>query len=121
MSAWFKVISVWFFAVCTAIFMLIFVALDDASFDKTGWDSAPGNDYVDCVRLEMVADLKDKILLPGLSRIEVVRILGEPDTEEGNGIGYVLGMCSGYGFDYDLMHVLFDENGGVSVVEVRQH
>lgn len=121
MSTWHKVIPACLLAACTASFMLFLVTLNDTSFNKAEWDSAPGNDYADCTRLEMVADLKDKILLPGLSRTEVVRILGEPDTEEGRKIGYVLGMCSGYGFDYDLMHILFDENSGVSVVKVRQH
>jgi hypothetical protein len=75
-----------------------------------------------CYRGGMAADIRDRVLRPGMSRAEVKRLLGEPDKDfKQDEYWYVLGMCSGLRIDYDVLHVYFDANGALQRAQIRQH
>jgi hypothetical protein len=69
----------------------------------------------------MAIDLQTTILLPGLAKAEVKRLLGAPDYAEANVAEYALGMCSGLGIDLDTLNVHFDAGDKVAGVQIVQH
>lgn len=93
-----------------------------ARFDRDRWLARP--DAVaetSCYRGGMANDIKSRLLLPGMSADAVVALLGRPDAESAQEYRYVLGMCSGMGWDYDDLHVYFDARGGFSHAAIIQH
>jgi hypothetical protein len=109
-----------------------FIPYDDREFDQALWKSYAGIDDVDNPRLRMAADVQRNhikvgmtreevvaILGEGMTREEVVAILGEPDSHSDKRYGYGLGWSDGlvglprlYFFD-----IYFDSSG--KVVEAR--
>ena len=93
-----------------------------ARFDRDGWLARPDvMAETSCYRGGMANDIKSRLLLPGMSADAVVALLGRPDAESVQEYRYVLGMCSGLGFDYDDLHVYFDASGGYSHAAIIQH
>lgn len=77
-------------------------------------DTACANKAMTCPRGAMVSSLIRRHLIVGkTSQSEVFQLLGSPERPIGqDGCGhYVLGMCSGLGFDYDALYVCFDSQG----------
>jgi hypothetical protein len=88
-------------------------------FDPQVWLRANGGD---CIRGPMVDDIVRNRLVKGVTKkSEVLRTLGADGGGQAREQQYILGMCSGFGFDYDMLHLYFDENDLFSGAEVRQH
>ncbi|WP_435509286.1 hypothetical protein [Variovorax sp. LT1R16] len=91
-------------------------------FDSTAWFAQQTNESdAYCYRGGMAKHIKDEILRPGLKREDVVRLLGQPDSENSREIQYVLGMCSGLRIDFDGLHVYFNSRGELERVAILQH
>ena len=92
-------------------------------FAKEAWNATiRDGDDLTCYRGGMAKDIRDNILSNKMTKEDVVALLGKPD---GNIFAqeyqYVLGMCSGLGFDYDNLHVYFDEQDRFAHAEISQH
>lgn len=93
-----------------------------ARFDRNLWLAQPVDvAETSCYRGGMANDIKSRLLSPGMSADAVVALLGRPDAEAAREYRYVLGMCSGLGFDYDDLHIYFDARGGYSHAAIIQH
>jgi len=105
----------------TAISMMLAVLVCACSgegptrpFDATAWRSA---DLATRVRAEMTDDLFEKHPLRGLSKAEVVSLLGQPtetDKYPRADMVYVLGPDAGYGIDHAWLLIQLDGAGRVS-------
>jgi SmpA / OmlA family len=92
------------------------------SFDREVWHQFHSNDDPDNPRASMVESLQRSYLHPGLTRQQVVQLLGEPDLDESlNMSEYNLGMWSGFRMDYDGLQVYFDKQGRLTCVQCVQH
>jgi hypothetical protein len=70
----------------------------------------------------MAADIKDRLLTPNLTNVDVEGLLGKPDgLSTPHEYQYILGMCSGFGMDYDNLHIYFNDAGRVERAEIFQH
>lgn len=99
-----------------------------APFDKHVWKAAKTWDF-DNIRGTMVRSLLNDHEFTGMTRLEVVELLGPPDGADGQvpddlwvppevcaaaaTFYYVLGMYSGFRIDHDFLIIYFDENGAV--------
>jgi hypothetical protein len=91
-------------------------------FNTSGWKATPSkDDDFSCFRGGMANDLKGRVLLPGMSRESVERLLGNPTQSRAKELQYDLGMCSGLGIDFDILHVYFNEHGELERVAIIQH
>lgn len=85
----------------------------------------------DCPRGPMVADLVGRHLAPGgLDRARVRALIGPPDVQGPlalHGIHQpdcdevLLGMCSGFGIDWDTLAVCYDRQGHIAATGHVQH
>ena len=80
----------------------------------------------DCPRGPMVRDLLRSHLEAGTkTRAQVVSVIGpsEADIRINGAIceGYRLGICSGFGWDYDSLYVCYGDDGTVSRAGHMQH
>ena len=92
-------------------------------FDPKGW-FAPQTNETDstCHWGGMVADIRDRLLKPGMMHQDVERLLGKPDGHTTlEDYQYILGMCSGFRMDYDKLHVYFDTSGRFERAAIIQH
>ena len=93
-----------------------------SSFDEVEWKSlSKTTTDSSCYRGGMAHDIKTNILRAGLTKIEVEKLLGAPDSNRADVHEYFLGMCSGLRIDFDTLDVHFDSNGRLSTVQVVQH
>jgi hypothetical protein len=87
-----------FAPVITLLFPLLFSActMPTDSFDSNTWKSQRGASAKDNKRITMVPTLEARIRV-GMSREEVVQILGEPDArdQQANADKYFLGLSMG--------------------------
>jgi len=91
-------------------------------FDPVRWrQSVPEKLETTCWRGSMARDIQRHIVRAGMPRADVTAILGTHDSEQPEEFRYVLGMCSGMRFDYDDLHVRFNERGEVTKVLIIQH
>jgi hypothetical protein len=91
-------------------------------FDSEKWKELSfNNDDFSCYRGGMANDLKDRVLLPTMSRASVENLLGKPDRSGVEDLEYTLGMCSGLRIDFDSLNVYFNEHGGLTRVAITQH
>lgn len=77
----------------------------DPGFDSAQWKAQYGTGAVDNPRGGMVGDVED-LLHPGMSRSEVVDLLGKPEQEERERFTYEIGV-SPYGIDYEYFVIEF--------------
>lgn len=93
-----------------------------SKFNSSAWFvPVTNNTETSCYRGGMARDIKNRLLKQGMSSSEVERLLGRPDSKSENEYRYVLGMCSGLGWDYDDLHVYFDKQGRVESAAIIQH
>jgi len=93
-----------------------------ARFDQTQWlAKVPEQLDSTCYRGNMAYDIRDRVLRSGMAAQQVLGLLGRPDFHSPAEFRYVLGMCSGLGFDYDDLHVFFNPQGRVERVQIIQH
>jgi len=93
-----------------------------SKFDPIKW-STPVPDKLDstCYRGGMAIDIRDRLLKPGASKQFVDNLLGKPDHSEPHEYSYVVGMCSGLGWDYDILHIYFDKQEQLTHATIIQH
>lgn len=92
------------------------------SFDSKQWNIKLTQELdSSCYRGGMARDIRDNLLKQGQSKQYVKNLLGEPDSTRDNEYSYVLGMCSGFGFDYDNLHIYFDKQDKLIYSKIRQH
>lgn len=85
---------------------------DNKDFDKVVWHKYKNNMEPDNPRGEMFESLIEKHLMAGMTKSEVIQLLGTPDfREEKDLFSYNLGMWSGYRIDYDSLDLKFKNNG----------
>jgi hypothetical protein len=93
-----------------------------APFDRQAWLAAPDGQE-DCVRGAMVSDLEAHYLRRGVTSATVIDLLGPGATDAGTPAScrsYLLGMCSGFGIDYDGLFVCFDGEGRLAKTYTQQ-
>ena len=109
---------------CLALIYIIFLAaiyftlspdhdiFKKDKFDEALWlqDIEAGNinNILDCQRGRMAQDVIDNVLSKKLSKNDIIRILGEPNTSNYMQFDYDLGWCS-Y-IDPNSLRIEFDEN-----------
>ena len=73
-------------------------------FDRNLWAEF-ANDWIDDnPRGAMVQDIQKQHLKAGMSKADVIELLGEPETVQQNGdFSYIVGMWSGYRMDHDCL------------------
>src|SRR5262249_51200547 len=102
-------------ALCGAGVMLILGAgaymttLTAGDFDSDKWKALRSSTARNNPRAGMVSDLQPQ-LRPGMTRDEVVTLLGEPEVKEGARYVYSIG-TSAFGVDYEYFVVEFDADG----------
>jgi hypothetical protein len=78
-------------------------------FDAARWQAQRGSDALNNPRIAMIGDLEQR-LRPGMTRAEVLALLGEPESQSGGRAVYALG-ASPYGVDYEFFVIEFDDAG----------
>lgn len=112
-----------------------FAGWGDLPFDSGQWKAAKSWEP-DNVRGKIVRSLLRHHRLTGMTRAEVIQLLGRPDgaddrvydsmrvsDERAKTAGeftYVLGMYSGFRIDYDVFDIRFGEDGKVRGWVIRQ-
>ena len=91
-------------------------------FNKSEWLAPVAEERAStCYRGGMAKDIQNNYLKPGMSKEDVIELLGKPDWSSDYEFRYFLGMCSGFQFDYDLLHVYFDPHKKFVKSEIFQH
>ena len=94
---------------------------NDLSFNREIWRSADGQNPR-CPRGQMIYDLQTKYLSKGMTRDEVIRLLGKPDFESANQINYMIGFWTGFmKIDIDTFDLHFDRNNKLMSAQVVNH
>ncbi|WOB50953.1 hypothetical protein NYR97_06105 [Xanthomonas hydrangeae] len=73
----------------------------------------------ECVRGRMARNIIDTVVLPGSPRSYVEAVLGSPQDTEDNLASYDLGMCSGFGIDYDSLKIEYKAGKVVRAYHVQ--
>jgi hypothetical protein len=93
-----------------------------SSFNEAEWKSLKRKTAdSSCYRGGMAHDLKTNILRSGITKAEVEKLLGEPDSNKAAAHEYLLGMCSGLRIDFDTLDIQFDSEDRLVNVKVVQH
>lgn len=86
---------------------------DDRPFDRGVWIKNYDNQHPDNPRVEMISDLENNYLRKGVTRKQVVELLGKPDRrDEKHVISYLVGM-QGFVSDPGQLELEFDEKMGL--------
>lgn len=93
------------------------------SFDQTKWHAALTDESdATCYRGGMAKDIQNNLLSNAMTENDVVILLGKPSGHfTKQEYQYSLGMCSGLAFDYDYLHIYFDEKAHFSHAKIIQH
>jgi outer membrane protein assembly factor BamE (lipoprotein component of BamABCDE complex) len=117
-----------YFTGIIAVVLAVFAAIqsDDpfsgSDFDRIVWLQFANNYTSDNPRASMIEDLKLHYLLPGLSKSDVVELLGPPEAEPvRNTFSYIVGKWSGYRMDHDALLIKFDSGERLVSVECVQY
>jgi hypothetical protein len=94
-----------------------------SDFNQKKWFAPVSTaESLSCYRGSMGNDIVENVLKAGMSHQDVVNLLGPPEREETpRESEYVLGMCSGLGMDYDVLHIYFYQSGKLTHSEILQH
>lgn len=106
------------------VYRLSLSPFETDSFEKAEWQQEVSlEESFSCYRGGMASDIKNNKLVAGMRVEHVVNLLGKPDTTKFNKqeIQYILGMCSGFGIDYDVLHIHFNEHGEFTNAKIIQH
>ena len=102
-----------FVAVITYLFSPNHDIFKKDKFNKFMWtqDVAAGklDNKLDCQRGRMTQDVIDNVLNKNLSKEDVVKLLGEPNSSGSTSFDYEIGWCT-Y-IDPNSLRIDFDENG----------
>lgn len=87
------------------------------TFDQVRW-MTPATSERPCDRGDMVLDLQQHLLTPGMNRTEVMRLLGRPAWEDPAQIEYELGVCL---WVVHGLRLYFDPDGRLTHSTIVQH
>jgi len=105
-KAWIGIVGAAMLATFAAV---VAVRAYSPGFDPARWQAQRNSEAHDNPRGAMVSDLMQR-LHPGMTRSEVLALLGEPETQDGARFTYALG-ASAYGIDYEFFVIEFDGDG----------
>lgn len=88
-------------------------------FDAELWRAQRGSSALDNPRVGLVVVLERDHMRPGMSRAEVIGLLGEPDRRQPHSDHYRLG-ASPVGVDYETYVVEYDEQDRVRSFGIRR-
>ena len=95
---------------------------DNKEFDKIVWQKYHKDMNPDNPRGEMYKSLIEDYLKQGMTKREIIQLLGEPDyKDEENLLSYNLGMWSGFRIDYDSLDLNFSNDGNLVKYYRVQH
>jgi hypothetical protein len=105
------------------VYLIVFEnPFNNKEFNKVEWQKYHKDMNPDNPRGEMFESLTDDYLKQGMSKLEVIKLLGKPDfKEEENFLSYNLGMWSGFRMDYDSLDLKFSNNGNLVKYYRVQH
>lgn len=114
-------------AVTIAVSFCVIFLNNDRQFSRDVWVSSADIEH-DNPRLHMAVDVRDRVIRPGMSRSDVVRLLGKPDSGMKDveyfmpGIHEMMEYYLGYSghqfaIDPDFLTVYLDKSGHVATVE----
>ncbi len=92
-------------------------------FDQTVW-FAPQTHATEftCYRGRMAKDIKNRLLTLDMTHKDIEHLLGTPDGHFTSAeYQYILGMCSGFMIDYDVLHIYFGTDGKYANSAILQH
>ena len=93
--------------------------IDQIYFDSDVWKKTPAEFSLESTRLKMVDDFLDKYFIVGMSRDEVISLIGEPDQTEyfkSYEMVYMLGQETDSYFAIDSQWLVLDLNDSERVV-----
>ncbi len=114
------------FAVFTVLVTIVFfswwamrerLSFGDQPFDPVRW-MAPIDTAHPCTRGDMVRDVKQRLLHRGMSKTEIMVLLGRPAWEDEAQIEYDLGFCHG---DVHGLRLYFDQQERLVHSAIAQH
>jgi hypothetical protein len=95
---------------------------DDQRFNQSLWAAYSGSTDPHNPRGQMYEDLTKQNLKKGMSKQDILALLGEPDfSKEDTVFKYNLGAWSGFRIDYDSLDIEFDQDGKVKAFYRVQH
>ena len=90
---------------------------DDWWFDAKIWKSQHNKSTSDNPRGKMASDLKNRVIKPGMTKTQILQMLGPPDFSQNEAtFTYNLGSWSGFRMDGDVFDVDFNKSGRVKSV-----
>lgn len=113
------------FAVFTIVVTVVFFAwwamrerlvFGHEAFDQVRWASLTSP--TGCERGDMVLDLRERLLRPGISKAQATMLLGRPAWEEPAQIEYELGVCQ---WVVHGLRLYFDRDGHLMHTAIVQH
>lgn len=90
------------FALLTLLITLVFfgwwsmkerLMFGSERYDPVRWMAPASHQTSECQRGEMVRDIRQRLLRPGMRQSEVLQLLGRPAWEETGQVEYELGKC----------------------------
>ncbi|WP_041366540.1 hypothetical protein [Methylophaga frappieri] len=95
---------------------------NDKEFDQKVWLSMDTDWDPDNPRGKMYEDIVDNHLEKGMSKQQVVDLLGQPDLKNKSLLfSYNLGMWSGFRMDYDSLDLVFNSSANLEKFYRVQH
>jgi hypothetical protein len=96
---------------------------ESEKFDKVSWNEISDPTFPPSQRKEMVNDVINNRVYPGMNKKEVVNVLGEPNYNSGSGIIYRI--IVEYGTDIDPvftmdLEIQFSKDSLVSSVRIKE-
>jgi hypothetical protein len=90
----------------------------DDRFDPVRWMAPASTQASPCQRGDMVLDVRQRVLKPGMLKSEVTMLLGRPAWEEPGQIEYDLGVCL---WTVHGLRLYFDQQGRLMHTAIIQH
>lgn len=87
--------------------------MDHESFEPDRWKNWVESESEPSIRWNMMNSLREKHPLKGMTKKEVLELLGEPESKTENEFNYYLG-ASKRGISTGRLTILFDDNNRVS-------
>jgi hypothetical protein len=119
------VVSVLLVSVGFLLFLRFFIfqnPFNDQRFNQSLWAAYSGSTDPSNPRGQMYEDLTKQNLKKGMSKQDILALLGEPDfSKEDTVFKYNLGAWSGFRIDYDSLDIEFDQDGKVKAFYRVQH
>lgn len=115
------------FAVLTVLITVVFfgwwamreqLVFGHEHFDPVRWMAPVSNQKSACDRGNMVLDIQQRLLKPGMTRGEVTALLGRPAWDDPTQIEYELGVCV---WVVHGLRVYFDANEKLTHSSIVQH